>query len=184
MSVGFRLYREVLDFAPAGITSGELVIALVIADDARDGTRQSWIPFELLCMKARQQPSTVRSNLAKLGARGFEFRVSHGYGKDGRPVFAARGHRTDYHVPDFLKGAGTVAPLPVDSPDIGASDVAPNERKALAEARKALGKPPKGATSLAPLPSIPSVPSNTTTAVTPSVEVTPNGTFDWWNKHA
>jgi hypothetical protein len=186
VNVGFRLYREVLDFAPAGITSGELVVALVLADDANDKTRASWMPLELLCHRARQQPSTVRSNLAKLGGRGLEFRVPHGSGKDGRPVFAVRGHRTDYHVPDFIIGATSLAPIPVDNPPKGAADLAAigGERR-YETGRKALAKPPKGASSLAPLPSVPSVSTSTKElpVITPPVEVSPNGTFDWWKTH-
>lgn len=161
MSVGYKLYREIRDFAPDDLTSGELAVALMIADDANDRTRRSWIPLPLLCQRARLKPSSVRAALAKLAARGYEFRVVHGYGKDGRPVFAAKGHATDYVVPDMLKGASAVAPKPVDNPPKGASAVAPNgrypqEKGASAVAEGASAVAPigeKGASRLAPLPS-------------------------------
>jgi hypothetical protein len=113
LKVGFRLYREIRDFAPDDWTPGELIVALMIADDARDDTRASWIPLPLLCQRTRLKPSTVRELLGRLGARGYEFRVIHGYGKDGRPVFATRSHAVDYVVPDMLKGDAIPSPLPL-----------------------------------------------------------------------
>lgn len=163
--MGYKLYREIRDFAPDDLTSGELAVALMIADDANDRTRRSWIPLPLLCQRARLKPSSVRAALAKLAARGYEFRVIHGYGTDGRPVFAAKGHATDYVVPDMLKGATGLAPIepfePVDNPGKGASAVAPNGRypqpkgaSAVAEgATRVAPIGPKGASALAPLPS-------------------------------
>lgn len=180
MNVGYKLYREVRDFAPAALTSGELVVALMLADDANDATRQSWISNAELCFRSRMSPQGVRSALARLAARGYEFRVPHGVGKDGRPVFAAKGHATDYLVPDFIKGATTPAPLLVDNPPEGATTRAPyGPAKALTRHSKALPQHPKGATTVAPLPSdpltIPSTPE--ATAVTPPVEGTrANGT--------
>jgi hypothetical protein len=161
MSVGYKLTREIRDFAPPDLTSGELVVALMIADDANDRSRRSWIPLPLLCARARLKPSSVRAALSKLAARGYEFRVIHGYGKDGRPMFAVRGHTTDFVVPDMLKGASPVAPNPVDNPSIGASAVAPNgsypqEIGASAVAEGASRVAPKseiGASALAPLSS-------------------------------
>ncbi len=173
MDVGYKLYREVRDFAPAGLTSGELVVAWVIADDANDSTRRSWISHAELCFRARLGPSAVRSALARLAARGYEFRVPHGPGKDGRTVFATKGHATDYLVPDFTKGASPVAASAVDNPAKGANAKAPNRSaKAPVYDSKAPAEALKGATARAPLSSDPlSIPSTTeTTAVTPSVE--------------
>lgn len=161
MSVGYKLTREIRDFAPPDLTSGELVVALMIADDANDRSRRSWIPLPLLCARARLKPSSVRAALSKLAARGYEFRVIHGHGKDGRPMFAVRGHATDFIVPDMVKGASPLAPKPVDNPDIGASAVAPNgsypqEIGASAVAEGASRVAPIGeigASALAPLPS-------------------------------
>ena len=154
MSVGYKLSLYLRDFAPADWTSGELVVALMIADDASDSTRQSWLALPELCFRARLKESSVRAALRKLAARGFEFRVAHGTGKDGRPVFAARGHAVDYIVPDILKAASALAPLPVDNPLEGVTALAPlGDGKALAGERKALAQSPKGATALAPLSS-------------------------------
>jgi hypothetical protein len=156
MSVGYKLYREIRDMAPADWSSGELVVALMIADDARDESRRSWIPLELLCYRTRLRPSTVREALAKLAARGYEFRVCHGYGKDGRPVFATKGHAVDYEVPDMVKGAGLPAAMPgsepVDNSAKGAGvPAAMTPAKALESPPKALENHPKGAGIPAPL---------------------------------
>ncbi len=127
-------------------------MALVIADDARDQNRVSWITLPLLCARARLKPSSVRAALAKLASRGLEFRVPHGYGKDGRPVFATKNHAVDYAVPDLIKGASPLAPItaagPVDNPPPGAPRDTP---KALGIEPKALENGSKGARELAPL---------------------------------
>ena len=161
LSVGYKLYREIRDFAPSDWSSSELVVALIIADDANDATRYSWIPLQLLCQRTRLKASSVRGVLAKMASSGFEFRVVHGYGKDGRPVFAAKGHAVDYVVPDMVKGAEVTAPYepePVDNFAIGADIPAPIANgKALNLEPKALKIDPKGAEISAPLPTIPSV---------------------------
>ncbi len=40
--MGYELYREVMRWAPAALTPREKLAALVIADDANDGTRVTW----------------------------------------------------------------------------------------------------------------------------------------------
>lgn len=127
--MGYLLYREVRDFAPADLSQAELVVALMIADDANEHTRRSWIALELLCARARLKPTGVRGALQRLAARGLEFRVIHGYGKDGRPVFAAKGHAVDYLVPDMLKGDTLTSPYPVDNPPKGDTTVSPSDRQ-------------------------------------------------------
>jgi hypothetical protein len=126
MSVGYKLYRQIRDYAPQDWTSGELVVAWVIADDANDDTRRSFIPNDELCRRTRMSASGVRKALEKLNAKGFEFRVPHGKGKDGREVYSARGKPPEYVVPDIfmllVRGAqvaygltegGTVVPAQV-----------------------------------------------------------------------
>ena len=146
VTVGHALYREVVNFAPDDLSPGELVVAWVIADDARDSTRVSWISNAELCRRSRMKPSGVRAALGRLAARGYEFRAIHGYRKDGRPVFAAKGHAADYLVPDMLKGAVSAAPL-----------AAGGARKGAVVAHKgavtAAPIGPKGAVVTAPLPS-------------------------------
>lgn len=97
--MGFRLYREVIDHAPPDITSGELVVWLVIADDANDDTRVGWLDGDELCRRARMKPRGVASALQRLAARGYELRVARGVDKNGRPVYAYRGTQTTYRLP-------------------------------------------------------------------------------------
>jgi len=154
MSVGYKLYREVRDYAPQDWSASELVVAWVIADDANDDTRVSWIQLPLLCSYSRLAPSSVRAALAKMGAGGYEFRIVHGYGKDGRPMFATKGHAVDYLVPDMLKGASLLAPFPVDNPPRSRQDSSGyTGPKALGIEPKALGIGAKGAGIPAPLSS-------------------------------
>jgi hypothetical protein len=182
--VGFKVYREVRDFAPPGITSGELVVALIIADDAGEESRRSWIKSEELCYRTRMKPSTVRANLAKLAARGLEFRVIHGRDKNGNPVYAVKGKTPDYLVPDFLLGASPLAPKAVDNPGVGASGLAPNgtpgdpvDASAVAVGASAVApKRLQGASRLAPLSSEDlnhlNIPSLDCPVITTSVEGT------------
>ncbi len=113
--MGYLLYREVLAFAPADWTPAEMVVALVIADDARDETRVSTLPRAELCRRARLRPDSVRHVLQRLARSGYEFRVGHGPGRDGREVRAARGHATDFRVPDFAMLPLIPPPAPVDN---------------------------------------------------------------------
>jgi hypothetical protein len=152
--VGYPLYREIRDYAPGDWSSSELVVALMIADDANDDTRASWIPTPLLCARARLKASSVRAALTKLAARGYEFRVIHGYARDGRPVFAVKGRALDFVVPDMIQGARIPAPNPVDNPDGRRQDSsAYSGAKALGIGSKALGIGPVGAGIPAPLSS-------------------------------
>lgn len=116
--MGYLLYREIRDYAPADWTAGERLVALMIADDASDTTRASWIRNELLCHRTGLRPSGVKAALQKLAGRGYEMRVSHGKDALGRPMYAVRGHRTEYLVPGTLTliGAATAPPIPVDNP--------------------------------------------------------------------
>jgi hypothetical protein len=156
--VGHDLYREVRDYAPRDLSQGELTVAWIIADDANDHTRRSWIANELLCHYARMGPTGVRAALQRLAGRGLEFRMPKGTGKDGRPVFAAKGSSVDYYVPtvaDMLAIADTsVSPFPVDNHSPSRhGGVAFLVAKATRESPKATREPPKGDTDVSPLSS-------------------------------
>ena len=97
--MGYVLYRMLRAGMPAEWTSGERLVALIIADDANDETRASWISNAQLCQETGLTPESLSKVLKRLAARGYEMRVAHGRGKDGRLVFATRGHATDYTVP-------------------------------------------------------------------------------------
>lgn len=102
MNVGYKLYRQIRDHAPQNWTSGELVIAFIIADSANEDTRRSYLEADELCRRARMSDRGVRKALEKLAERGFEFRVSRGKGKDGKEVYAVSGKRIEYQVPDIF----------------------------------------------------------------------------------
>jgi hypothetical protein len=175
--VGYKLYREIIENAPYDWTTGERLVALAIADDARDTTRRSWIPLYELCARTGYTPRGVRNVLSRLGRRGFEFRVSHGLGKDGRDVYAARSHAVDYLVPAMPKGGTRMPPLaipiPVDNPPKGGTTRTPTPDKGGTEAPPWAAKGgtlgSKGGTLVPPLPSIPSHPG--VSVVSGAVEV-------------
>jgi hypothetical protein len=102
LNVGYKLYRQIRDLAPQDWTSGELVVAWIIADSANDGTRRSYLDSEDLSRVARMSPRGVRKNLEKLAERGFEFRVSQGKDKAGNDVYAVKGTTIEYQVPDIF----------------------------------------------------------------------------------
>jgi len=114
--MGFVLYREIRDRAPSDWTPAERVVALMIADDANDDTRRSWMPLagkwrrgewvDGLTERTGLGADGVSKALQRLAGRGYEFRVPITTGKDGRPVFAVRGHSLDFRVP-------LIAPRPV-----------------------------------------------------------------------
>jgi hypothetical protein len=149
--VGYGLYREVRDNAPADWTPTMTLVACMIADDANDVTRKSWISLTELARQCRiKTVSGVRQVLLKLAESGYEFRVQIATGKDDRPVFAAKGHSLDFRVPKFeASGIASVTP-------IGASSQAPiAEPEPVDNLPKAPESSPIGASSQAPLPSEP-----------------------------
>lgn len=112
MSVGYRLYRQVRDFAPQDWTSGELVVALMIADSANEQTRRAYITADDLNKLCRMSGRGVRKNLEKLAGKGFEFRVSQSKDSSGKPVYAVGGNGVEYQVPGIfaaLQKASAVA---------------------------------------------------------------------------
>lgn len=121
MSVGYKLYREVRDFAPADWDTGMRAVAWTIADDARETTRISLISRALLCHRTGLKPDGVQDVLRRLARSGYEFRVARAKGSDGRPVYAAKGCTAEYKVPDMTRiGMASIAPArhgqPVDKP--------------------------------------------------------------------
>ena len=124
--MGYLLYRMLRVGMPAEWTSGERLVALIIADDCNDQTRTGWITNAQLCEETGLSAQGVATALRKLGRRGFEMRIPAGIGKDGRPVYAARGHATTYLVP-------MLAPRPVKaSPQRDLSEIkaSPQQQKA------------------------------------------------------
>jgi hypothetical protein len=128
LSVTYKLYRQIRDHAPQDWTSGELVVALMIADAASDATLRAWIDSAELSRLARMSERGLRDNLQKLSARGFEFRVAVGKDKHGNVLYGIPGKRSEYQVPDIFtrlaKGAAVACGL-VDNPPEGGTAVPP-----------------------------------------------------------
>jgi hypothetical protein len=99
--MGVALIAEVMDQAPADLTSAEVVVLLVLAENANDTTRKAWPGLETLLRRARLSPTGLRTVFQRLAGRGLEVRVPIGHDKAGRPVYAARGRQTVYRIPLF-----------------------------------------------------------------------------------
>jgi hypothetical protein len=173
--VGYKLYREIRDIMPADWTPAERLVAGIIADDANELTRISYIDRRLLCHRAGLTAAGLKRVLQRLASRGYEFRISAGPGRDGRPVYSARGHATDYLVPDvveLVKGGTEVPPLPVDNFRKAVPEAPLPERKGVLQYRKGgTPVPERGYWSTPPFPQSPQFPHKTVVAVdTPSVE--------------
>ena len=97
--MGFDLYRMLRAGMPPEWSQGERLVALIIADACSDRTGMGYIPNQQLCAETGYTPRSLSDVLLRLSKRGSEMRIPHGEGKDGRPVFAARGHGTEYVVP-------------------------------------------------------------------------------------
>lgn len=153
--MGHDLYRMLLAGAPADWTTGERLIALVIADHCSDRTNAGYLSNTELCRETGLAPQTVRRLLASLAVRGYEFRVPIARGQDGRLVYSNRGRATDYRVPIIPprpQGAQFRAP----SEAKGAQFRAPcgKERRSVLT-RKALSSDLKALSSERPIPLTP-----------------------------
>ena len=102
MGVGYKLYRLIKAHAPRDWTSGELVVALMIADDANDDTRLSYMTPQALAGDCRMSIRGVRDNLQKLAGKGFEFRAIKGRDRHGNAMYAVKGNDVQYQVPDIF----------------------------------------------------------------------------------
>lgn len=103
--MSIRLIVEVLDHAPADLTSQERLVLVVLAEGARDHTRTCWPGMDLLAHRTGLDASNVRRALDRLTRRGYALRVPLGTDKHGRPVYAYRGHATAYRVPELERRA-------------------------------------------------------------------------------
>ena len=123
--MGYALYRMIRDGAPAGWTPQMRLVALAIADDARDpadditastGPPWSRIPIaghtdkrgrwrDGLAERTGLSEKVVSRALTSLARAGYEMRSPIGTDKAGRPVFAARGHAVSFVVPSLLPRA-------------------------------------------------------------------------------
>ncbi len=117
--MGYKLRREIEDLFPQRSTPAERLVGLEIAEYGHEATRISLIPIDLLCSRTGLSPDGIKKALQRLLSRGLDFRISHGKGSDGRPVYSKRGAPPEYRVPttdEFLmaslsqEGGTTVPP--------------------------------------------------------------------------
>jgi DNA-binding MarR family transcriptional regulator len=85
--VSFRITREVLDHAPAGLTPGARMVLTVLADIA-DDTRVCWPGRQTLVHRSGYTARTVRRALAELEKAGL---ITRGPGLAGAAPGRGRG---------------------------------------------------------------------------------------------
>ncbi|MYR73036.1 MULTISPECIES: hypothetical protein [unclassified Streptomyces] len=108
--MGYELRRLLREALGPDITGLQRAVALEIADDANEKTRESWATLEALARwTAAKDASVVRNALKRLSAAGWEFRVPIGKGKDGRVLYAVPGTRMTFLVPPF-EGVAVATP--------------------------------------------------------------------------
>ncbi len=109
--MGYLLRRALADVLPPGISHGERLVALEVADQASDTTGIAY-GVEFLTVVARRaglaNGKQVGRLLGELAARDLELRQRIGVDKRGRPVFACRGHATTYDVGSVATRLGKV----------------------------------------------------------------------------
>lgn len=113
--MGYALHREVRAYLSGlsgnGASSLERLIATQIAVEADDTTRdcrrydkraRRWMPtvtVELLAAWTGYNERTISEMLRRLSGRGLELRKVLRKDKDGVPMYAYKGHATEFHVP-------------------------------------------------------------------------------------
>ena len=116
--MGTELRRMIRDGAPPSWTALMRLVAMEIADDARDpadgvpADKPPWsaLPVEGcwdrsgrrkdgLTERCGMSARTISRALADLSAAGYEMRQQIGTDEHGRPVFAMRGHAMRFQVP-------------------------------------------------------------------------------------
>ena len=118
--MGYEMRRALREALGPAITGLQRAVALEIADDANDETRESWATLEDLARwTGAKDAVVVRNALKRLAANGWEFRVPIGKGRDGRVLYAVPGTRVTFKVPDFEgvapappQGEATATPRP------------------------------------------------------------------------
>ncbi|MDP9981144.1 hypothetical protein J2W14_000520 [Pseudarthrobacter oxydans] len=117
--MSFGLVDEVFEHAPADLTAAERLLLVCIARAAQDEDRSlngRRVPART-CFPGREKLKQwtglndrgLSDALLRLSKRGLEVRIPVSVDKSDRPVFAARGHATEFLLP-VLKGHATAGP--------------------------------------------------------------------------
>jgi len=159
--VGYQLRRDLREALGPGIKGLQRAVALEIADDANDNTRESLVPLEVLVRWTNAgSTDVVRNALKRLAEAGWEFRVPIGKGRDGRLLYAVPGVRMTFLVPPFTVEG--VAPAPPSESEGGAEAPSQEAPATPTETQGGAGAPSEGAPAPsqgAPAPPFPSLPS-------------------------
>lgn len=99
--MGYPLFREVKQHAPADLDTGELALLLILADEANDETRECFPGMDELCAHMRMTADGIGRILQRLAKHGIDVRVPVGKDKTGRLLYAVKGVRTTYRLPRF-----------------------------------------------------------------------------------
>ncbi|MBD0838816.1 hypothetical protein [Streptomyces sp. TRM68416] len=148
--MGYELRRWLADRLPAGLSSGERLVALEIADQAREDSRVAYGPKFMETVVRRTGLSSwkqVGKVLGKLSAAGIELRqpITDLDGapildKAGRTLFACAGHQTTFRIPD--EGECPALKLPSVG-DLPAEERSPTEGTNTPERSPAQGTNPE-----------------------------------------
>lgn len=159
--MGYQLRRDLREALGPGIKGLQRAVALEIADDANDKTRESLVPLEVLARwTAAGSTDVVRNALKRLAEAGWEFRVPIGKGRDGRLLYAVPGLRMTFMVPPFTVEGG--APAPPSEGEGGATAPSEGAPATPMDTEGGATAPSEGATAPcegAPAPPFPSLPS-------------------------
>lgn len=136
-----KLVSEVLEFVRATeLKPTERMLLLVIAERASEHdriddrgravpARTCWPSREYLCEVLGLSDDGLRKSLQRLAAAGLEVRVPVAETKQGRPIYALRGHQSTYRLPELVSSDGpTSAAEPVDNSTNGSTGVPANDQ--------------------------------------------------------
>lgn len=158
--MGYQLRRDLREALGPDITGLQRAVALEIADDANDGTRESVAPLEDLARwTGAKDAVVVRNALKRLAAAGWEFRVPIGKGRDGRVLYAVPGTRTTFRVPHFtIEGVATATPKGEHGLPHGGATATPYDGEGVAPAHSEGATAHSEGATATPFPSPPQTP--------------------------
>jgi len=103
--VGIKLIVEVMERAPAELTSGERMVLVVIAEWANDNTREArqsrtWT-LDTIAFRAGLKRSGLKAVFRGLAKKKCEVRMPIGETKSGEPIYAFEGTAMTFKIPDL-----------------------------------------------------------------------------------
>ncbi|MEU7978322.1 hypothetical protein AB0B63_07290 [Micromonospora sp. NPDC049081] len=108
------LILEVMDHAPADLTSGERMVLTVIAERANDKTRiakqSSRWTLDTVAHRAGVKRTGLKSIFQGLARKGCEVRVPVKVTPEGKPVFAFEGTAVTFKIPNLAERGGHSIP--------------------------------------------------------------------------